>query len=57
MKTKAYSDMRFSLHYRHYSEKIFKKEDNNDHKNKLIIQPIKAVWKYHYLISKRKADS
>lgn len=57
MKTKAYSDMRFSLHYRHYSEKIFKKEDNNDHKNKLIIQPIKAVWKYYYLISKRKADS
>lgn len=37
MKIKAYSDMRFSLCYRHYSEKIFKKEDNNDHKNKLII--------------------
>lgn len=37
MKIKAYSDRRFSLCYRHYSEKIFKKEDNNDHKNKFII--------------------
>lgn len=37
VKIKADSDRRFSLCYRHYSEKIFKKEDNNEYKNKLII--------------------
>lgn len=36
MKIKTYSD-RFTLSYRHYSEKNFKKEDINDHTNKLII--------------------
>lgn len=57
MKTKAFSDMGFSLSHRHGSERNFVKEDRTGHTdNKLVISPIKAVWKYSHLISERKAE-
>lgn len=37
MKTKAFSDMRFTLGHRDYSERNTEKEDITDHINKPVI--------------------